>query len=725
MCLLGDGATVRGMPLMNVLVSTPNACSVLDIIDCTDHMEVGGKKDAKYIADVFGEHIEALDPNGLHLNAILFDGASNVQKAGRVIEAKYPQVSVLHGIEHVISLFFSDVSRLSFVRYLIINYRRVYRVFGSGSMHAPYAMFQKQAKTFNGGVKIGLIRAADTRMAGYFIAFHRLLRLRPAAEATIASVEFQGLNLSKSVVVKAVDFLKNAEMWNALHCLTRCLFPALRVLRLADKSEPGFDCLFYFVRRAEKAMDWSVRSFENVSFFTTVARDPQVMNDILYHGGPEHDIPDEEDDELTDMLAEAYDDSDVEGDSDDDSVLGETNNGAELGQKIITLWNKRRGRMVSDFAIAGWLLSPLEEVMSDVKAGRAGEYGWEMTEAMDRILNKMYHNLKDDELGELKDNFWTEYDEFSNKVGRFGDGRKYIWNSGLLRQRKSAKWHAQYSVQHTMVSQARVCVVVVLSLFLTNCSSCFCFPQVLGKVACRILSALLGIGVAERSWGAVKHLKTGSRSHLGSEATRMQATIFGAACIEKARVLKAEKEQSLELWNDNDVEFQLGLENFSADEAEGVAQQVNPRRLFHAWREDWEAISSKTNDLVHETRLLRKYGGLRWSDPDSESNQMFVADRDNLEWRRAVGWCVIAIGEDGVMEPWPVKLLPSLIKKTRQDEVQNVEFVHLSRAEKESRRAAKEAAWAADSNGGGKKGSKKNKRKFYDSESDSDSDGGN
>jgi Protein of unknown function (DUF 659) len=248
MCLLGDGATVRGMPLMNVLVTTPNACSVLDIIDCTDHMEVGGKKDAKYIAEIFGEHIEALDPKGVHLNAILFDGASNVQKAGRVIEAKYPQVSVLHGVEHVVSLFFSDVARLPFVRFLIINYRRLFRVFGSGSMHAPYAMFQKQAQTFNGGVKIGLIRAAETRMAGYFIAFHRLLRLKPAVEATISSVEFQGLNLTKSVVVKSVAFLKNKEMWGALHCLTRCLFPALRVLRLADKSEPGFDCLYYFIR---------------------------------------------------------------------------------------------------------------------------------------------------------------------------------------------------------------------------------------------------------------------------------------------------------------------------------------------------------------------------------------------------------------------------------------------------------------------------------------------
>ena len=131
---------------MNVLVTTPNESAVLDIIDCTEHMEVGGKKDARYIASIFEANIEELDPKGVHLNAVLFDGASNVQKAGRVIEAKYPQVSVLHGIEHCISLFFSDVSRLPWSQFVIINYRRVYRVFGSGSMHAPYAIFRKQAK---------------------------------------------------------------------------------------------------------------------------------------------------------------------------------------------------------------------------------------------------------------------------------------------------------------------------------------------------------------------------------------------------------------------------------------------------------------------------------------------------------------------------------------------------------------------------------------------------
>jgi hypothetical protein len=246
---------------------------------------------------------------------------------------------------------------------------------------------------------------------------------------------------------------------------------------------------------------------------------------------------------------------------------------------------------------------------------------------------------------------------------------------------------------------------------LAFCSCCNLSTQVLGKVACRLLSALLGIGIAERSWGAVKQLKSGNRSNLGAEAVRMQATIFGAACIEKARMLKQEKEHSMELWNDDDVEFQLGLENFEADEASDGMQRfrrASPRRLFHAWREDWEKVACKTNDLVHETKLLRKYANLRWLDPDTK--RMFVCDPDNLEWHRSGGWCAIGTRDDGTLEPWPLKLLPSLIKKTKQETVLNVEIVHLSQEERAKRKAAREAAASAG----------KGKRKRNDSDSDND-----
>jgi hypothetical protein len=61
--LYGDGATVKKMPLLNILASGYGVpAAVLEIVDCTGHMAEGGKKDATYIASLFKPHMRTLDP---------------------------------------------------------------------------------------------------------------------------------------------------------------------------------------------------------------------------------------------------------------------------------------------------------------------------------------------------------------------------------------------------------------------------------------------------------------------------------------------------------------------------------------------------------------------------------------------------------------------------------------------------------------------------------------
>ncbi len=45
-----------------------------------------------------------------------FNDASNVQKAGEILTAKYPHDYYLQRGEHVVSLFFSDVAKLAPVK---------------------------------------------------------------------------------------------------------------------------------------------------------------------------------------------------------------------------------------------------------------------------------------------------------------------------------------------------------------------------------------------------------------------------------------------------------------------------------------------------------------------------------------------------------------------------------------------------------------------------------
>ena len=62
------------------------------------------------------------------------------------------------------------------------------------------------------------------------------------------------------------------------------------------------------------------------------------------------------------------------------------------------------------------------------------------------------------------------------------------------------------------------------------------YTEVLGFVACRTTSKPLGIGACERSWGDVKHIKTGKRSYMVEESTKKRAVLYTTANIHKARI---------------------------------------------------------------------------------------------------------------------------------------------------------------------------------------------
>ena len=98
MAFMGDGATIHCMPLMNILaMSGKTPPNTVSIQDCSKHMAEGGKKDALYIADLFEEKVLEFDPQRIYTDVFYFDGASNVQKAGDVLMARFPRSFCFHG----------------------------------------------------------------------------------------------------------------------------------------------------------------------------------------------------------------------------------------------------------------------------------------------------------------------------------------------------------------------------------------------------------------------------------------------------------------------------------------------------------------------------------------------------------------------------------------------------------------------------------------------------
>ena len=122
-----DGETIKSLPLINVLAAGPNnPFAMLDIVDCTTHLQCGDKNDVLYIVKMILPLIHRMENtrdirNKKHsgiVDLVLFDGASNVQKAGNMSALHHPRITIGHGAKHGISLFFNDVYTHASIYYM-------------------------------------------------------------------------------------------------------------------------------------------------------------------------------------------------------------------------------------------------------------------------------------------------------------------------------------------------------------------------------------------------------------------------------------------------------------------------------------------------------------------------------------------------------------------------------------------------------------------------------
>ena len=264
---------------------------------------------------------------------------------------------------------------------------------------------------------------------------------------------------------------------------------------------------------------------------------------------------------------------------------------------------------------------------------------------MDSVLRKLHYPIDEYEMDKLIDTFWLEFELFAARRGPFE--KAYIWNAETLARKQSHLWHKIYSLPHT---------------------------KVLGKVACRVTSKILGIGSAEPAWGDMKHIAVRKRASISTKRAKMQATLFGSACLESARAFAKDVDgHEGKIWTDEDVTFNLGLESWNQN---GIPITRRPKRIFNAWYEDWEKETCKKNDPVVEARFLHKYGGLHWRDYDND-DKIVMADPESLEFHRGrgkEGWVIRAIDENNNDEPCCPSLVAKLIGKMDQDPQLNVEI---------------------------------------------------
>lgn len=196
----------------------------------------------------------------------------------------------------------------------------------------------------------------------------------------------------------------------------RAVYPMLLVLRLADKKDPVMDKLFFYVRRMDDTIEKSKSILDDME---QLSQSPawRSMNDI-----GRVDVLDEDSDQSED------DDVNYANNNDDDStdsLPARITNQTTLGADVVRLWEKRRSKLTTNYAIAGWLLSPIPDIYEDSSLNQNGGH----RDIVDSLLRKvMGGDFADDsnELHDMLNTFWDEFEMFKTKTGPFD--KAYIWS---------------------------------------------------------------------------------------------------------------------------------------------------------------------------------------------------------------------------------------------------------------------------------------------------------
>jgi len=280
------------------------------------------------------------------------------------------------------------------------------------------------------------------------------------------------------------------------------VFPALRLLRYCDKSTPAMDKIFYLSHRTTVALAKSDKLLNDEALFGGMTRDSNLDREDDIRGG---DSDDDDADEV--VFSNGRTPASSDNDSDDEDPGDFTSIKPKLfGQLFIWHWEKCKTRIEHEYSIAGWALCVMEDIRKDVQLRMTGDH----QSAIDKVVTRLHappcantnNAVSSMTIAEILDTFWNKFKAFQQRTYPFDAAS--CWLSQDVVNGNSYLWHEKYSMRQTLV---------------------------FGFIACRGTNKLCGIGAAERSWGGVKQIKDGKRSHLSGESTEKRSILFVSAKI--------------------------------------------------------------------------------------------------------------------------------------------------------------------------------------------------
>lgn len=102
--------------------------------------------------------------------------------------------------------------------------------------------------------KVTLLRGAGTRMASFFYAMFRLLRLKDVLIQTVHSPEVGKLDLNARAKAVIRD-IKTPQFFHAIYVVCSVVYPNLKLLWFCDKLTPVMDVLHHLTLRTTAALE--------------------------------------------------------------------------------------------------------------------------------------------------------------------------------------------------------------------------------------------------------------------------------------------------------------------------------------------------------------------------------------------------------------------------------------------------------------------------------------
>jgi hypothetical protein len=228
--------------------------------------------------------------------------------------------------------------------------------------------------------------------------------------------------------------------------------------------------------------------------------------------------------------------------------------GQALIDQVMSFWLKCRDKLIHDYSLVGYILSPHPTIMAHALNNKLAAHD----EAAERLITKLIldQNLVGEEWmiprARLIDTFLTEYGDFVNRRNSFAQDN--IWIMAKDPKVVAHHWHQKYS---------------------------FPVTKVLGKLACLVLSKILGIGTAERNWKQVKAVKSGQRVNTTICKTTNQVLIYAQYQQAKTQALMKNRATAGKLWDDEDFAT-MKMDEYSKDIRESLkADNITPTLVRH------------------------------------------------------------------------------------------------------------------------------------------------